>query len=625
MFDIFPFETIREPQKDLMASVYKILKNKKHILINAPTGIGKTVAVLVPAIQYLLENNIKRSDEEKIKIFFLTSRHTQHQIVLETVRTINEKNEKLKIKVADIFGKKWMCLQDSVSTLSSREFNEFCRTLRESSRCEFYSKTKKNGHLSTEAKLVLTQLSHTEANFSNLKRYSQQFRLCPYEIALNFAKQSEIIIADYQYIFNPAIRMNFLNKIKVSLDKSIIIIDEAHNLPNRLRDIMSRKLTTNMIKRAIIQAKKMKEKEIIPHLVAIQDALNTLSFKIKDEKLVKKTEFIELIAKDEEEYIKIIDHLDSASERIRNSEKISYLSSIAEFLDFWLQNDEGYIRYIKALENNTVLFFNCLDPALIMEELINEVLNLTLISGTLNPIEMYRDLLGFDEARSVTKNYKDIFPKKNRLNIIIPRTTSLFKERNAKQFRNIASICSEIAESIRGNLAIFFPSYQFMKEVLKYLRINKSIIKEQQHLTKEQKAKVIKDFKKCSKEGAALLAVTGASFSEGIDLPGDLLKAVVIVGLPLEKPTLETKALIQYYQTRFNKGWLYGYIYPAMVKVIQAAGRCIRTEKDKGVIVFLDERYSWPTYKKCFPEDWHIKIIPEQYIREIKLFFSDKP
>lgn len=622
MFDIFPFENIREPQKDLMDSVYKSIKSRKHILINAPTGIGKTVASLVPAIQYLLEYNKDKSDEEKVKIFFLTSRHTQHQIVLETVRAINEKND-FKIKAVDIFGKKWMCLQDNVSSLSSREFTEFCKSLRESSKCEFYSKTKNKADLSTEAKLILTQLSHSEANFRNIKNYSEQYRLCPYEIALSFAKKSDIIIGDYQYIFNPGIRMSFLNKINASLDKSIIIIDEAHNLPSRLRDIMSRRLTTNMIKRAIIQAKKNKEKDVIPYLATIQDALNTLSFKIKGEKLVKKEEFIQLIAQDEDSYIKVIDLLDAASERIRNHEKISYLSSIAEFLDFWLQGDEGFIRYIKALDNNTILYFNCLDPSFIMKELTNEVLNFTLMSGTLNPVEMYQDLLGFDETNSITKTYQDPFPKKNRLNIIIPRTTSLYKERSEAQFKKIAKLCSEISASIKGNIAIFFPSYQFLNSVSRYLNINKVVIKEKQELNKEEKAKIISDFKRYSKTGAILLAVAGASFSEGIDLPGDLLKAVIIVGLPLEKPSLETKALIEYYQLRFNKGWLYGYIYPAMIKVIQAAGRCIRTEKDKGAIIFLDERYSWPMYYKCFPEDWHIKILPEEYITEIKLFFEN--
>jgi len=620
MFDIFPFEKIREPQKDFMNSVYNSIKNKKHILINAPTGIGKTVAALVPAIKYLIENKDK---DENVKIFFLTSRHTQHQIVFETVREINDKNN-FNIKAVDIFGKKWMCLQDYVSNLSSGEFNDFCRSLRESGKCEFYSKVKKNGQLSTEAKLVLEQLSHSESNFNNIKSYSKQYRLCPYEIALSFAKKSSIIVCDYQYIFNPGIRMGFLNKINAQLDKSIIIVDEAHNLPSRLRDIMSRRLTTNMIKRAIIQAKKKKEKQIIPYLVSIQDALNALSFKIREEKLVKKDDFITLIAKNEEDYLKIIDELESASDRIRETEKISYLSSIAEFLDFWLNSDEGFIRYIKATENNTILFFNCLDPSFVTQDLINEVLNFTLMSGTLNPIEMYQDLLGFDELNSVTKTYSNPFPKKNKLNLIIPRTTSLFKERNENQFKNIASICSEIIETINGNVAIFFPSYQFMKDVSRHLKTEKSIIREQPNLTKEQKSKIINDFKKLSKQGSVLLAVAGASFSEGIDLPGEFLKAVIVVGLPLEKPSLETKALIEYYENRFKKGWLYGYVYPAMIKVIQAAGRCIRTEKDQGVIIFLDERYSWPTYKKCFPEDWHIEITPNNYITQIKEFFLQK-
>lgn len=238
------------------------------------------------------------------------------------------------------------------------------------------------------------------------------------------------------------------------------------------------------------------------------------------------------------------------------------------------------------------------------------------MSGTLSPAEMYRDLLGLN-ANAVLSEYSSPFPKQNRLNLIVPGTSTKFTQRNNDMYEKIAKLCASIVNKIPGNCLLFFPSYQLRDNVNVYFQnlCEKTTFLEQPKLNKKEKQELLENFKKY--KNAVLLGTASGSLGEGIDLPG-IIKAILIVGLPLAKPDLETKGLIEYYEQRFKKGWNYGYIYPAVIRSLQNAGRCIRSETDKGIIIFLDERYSWPVYRKCFPPDMKIEtvITPEDKIKE---------
>lgn len=175
---------------------------------------------------------------------------------------------------------------------------------------------------------------------------------------------------------------------------------------------------------------------------------------------------------------------------------------------------------------------------------------------------------------------------------------------------------------IPGNSAVFFPSFKLRDSVHNYMRhCDKTVFIEHQGMSKNEKEDLLEKFKQYKDEGASLLGVITGSFGEGIDLPGDYLKGVIVVGLPLQKPDLETEALIKYYDKKFGKGWDYGYLFPAFNKTLQSAGRCIRSETDKGTIIFLDERYSWPNYYRCFPQTWNIKQTM-MYEYELEKFFD---
>jgi DNA excision repair protein ERCC-2 len=220
---------------------------------------------------------------------------------------------------------------------------------------------------------------------------------------------------------------------------------------------------------------------------------------------------------------------------------------------------------------------------------------------------MYAELLDLPlETKEMT--LPSPFPPENRLAIAVPKTTTKYTARCPEQYQQIGTMVAEMINKIPGNSIVFFPSYDILEAVKFTLsqKATKTLFEEVPRLSKEEREHLLEKFKSYHETGAALLAVTTGSFGEGIDLPGTYLQAAIIVGLPLQKPTKEVEALIAYYDGKFKRGWDYGYLYPAFNKVLQAAGRTIRTETDRGAIIFLDERYARPQYIRLFPPEWKV-------------------
>jgi len=610
---LFPYAKVRKVQREMINSIKEALELKKHVLIHAPTGIGKTVAALAPCLSFALKN--------KKTLFFLTSKHMQHLLAINTLKDIKKKYD-IDFLAVDLIGKKYLCSVKGIDSLNANEFNDFCKKQREEKLCLFYNKTKKDGKLSFSAKKVLEELSlENPFHIEKAVEICKKNELCCYEILLELCKNADVIIADYNYLFHPYIRDAFFSKINKKLNESIVIVDEAHNLPKRLREMMSFSLTTFMLRNAIKEAERFGFDEIIDSLNFINDTLFNLAVFDNDEneKLIKKEKFVEAI-ESKYNYEGLISDFIFFGEKVREEKKRSFIFSIGVFLNEWLGNDEGFVRIIEKEGDYVKLSYRCLDPSFISKDIVDSVYTMVLMSGTLTPTFMYRDLLGFENA--LEKEFGNPFPSKNRLCLIVPETTTRYTRRGDKEYKKIADVCKRIFNSIEGNVVIFFPSYEVMKNVFKYFYSEKiKVFIEKQGISKEEKQEILEEFKRNKEQGSVLFAVSSGNFGEGIDLPGDLLKGVIVVGLPLEKPCLEVKELIAYYDKKFGKGLEYGYVYPAIIRVLQNAGRCIRSEKDKGVIVFLDERFIWERYLKCFPKDMNFRIIKD-YERLIRKFFS---
>jgi DNA excision repair protein ERCC-2 len=615
---LFPYSKVREIQEDMIREVLDSIEKGGHALIHAPTGLGKTIAVLGPALSVALKKGLN--------VFFLTSRHTQHHLAVSTLKEIKKKYD-IKVTACDIIGKQHMCALGETGKLFSNEFKEYCKKLREDGACEFYNNTrKKSGRPTIKALNTIEELKElSPMHVENLVNLCSGDKLCPYEMSMLLAKDAKIVIADYYYIFNPDIRNTFFNKAEKELKDAIIIVDEAHNLPKRCRELLTHNLSNVTLKRAVKEASKFQFEEVTERLYNILDILDEFSVDLdegRDEKIVGKESLINKFGLD---YDNMLSELEFAGDEIREKQKQSYVGSVGGFLSAWTGQDKGFARIIGkkrgAGEPFINLAYKCLDPSFVTKEVIENARSIICMSGTLTPTFMYKDILGFGKIKE--RVFNSPFPQKNRLSLVVPKTTTKFSRRKEEEFKSIAYICNEIVNLVEGNSIIFFPSYLLRDSVYYFFseKCNKEILIEKPRLSKEEKQEFLEEFKAYKDMGACLMAVAAGSFGEGIDLPGDLLKCVIVVGLPLERPTLEVRELIDYYDGKFGKGWEYAYIFPAMIKTMQNAGRCIRSETDKGVVVFLDERYAWPRYYKCFPPDYNVKI-SQMYGKQIKDFFS---
>ena len=601
----FPFTSTRPPQKEMMDDVRNAVENSRHLVADAPTGLGKTIAALFPAVEYSVANGKN--------VFFLTSRLSQHKAAVETLKLMRNNNI---FRAVDIVGKKHLCSHD-VADMESGMFNNFCTAMIKDKRCNYFKNARSN-ELAGERTGLLRILSNIVPNTEEAMALASA-RYCKYELLMDAARHADVVVGDYFHLFG--MHEKFLKRMAKQLSDTIIIVDEAHNLSSRIRNNLSSRISTRACDLAAREAQNLTEYEARSAVHEIGGIISAMGKRLfnKKEIFAEREEFMDKLA-EIGNYDQITAQLTRVGERVLEEKKISYTDRIAGFLKAWKQEGPGYARILAREKvqdkDQIVLQFSCMDPSLISREIVRNSHSTILMSGTLSPMEMHRDLLGLEESRTTMKSYESPFPKGNRKNIIVRGLTTQYKERNEANYIRMSKKISDCISAVRGNLAVFFPSYEMRDTLCAQIRTDKHVIFEKSSMTKAQRDEVKEQLK--MRSPAVLLGVMGGSFSEGIDLPGDLLNGVIIVGLPLERPTLSVDALISYYEERFHAGRDYGYNFPAMIKVMQAAGRCIRTENDRGVIVLVDERFMWQNYRRIFPESWSFDVTekPELVIRE---------
>ncbi|MFH1420834.1 MAG: ATP-dependent DNA helicase [Candidatus Aenigmatarchaeota archaeon] len=606
MNKFFPFSQVREGQKQFMEDVALAVNERKHLLADAPAGIGKTAAVLSATLEYALEHNKT--------VFFVTPRHSQHRMAIDTLKQI-AKTSGTDITAVDIIGKKWLCSQPVYEYLSSSDFSEFCKSKRKKHECAFYNRTKDGTKLTPGAFGCLSVVrAQGPLHAEQLKELTQRF--CTFEMAVRLISEADVVVSDYYHIFSSA-REQLLGKAEKKLDDVILVVDEAHNLPNRIIKLLSRRLTSIGLRAAY--------KESIAYAPEVADYMQQLNSVLqgiytKEERFVEKSELVEEL----HDYDELVVQMQDIGEEIRAKKQKSSIGSVGDFLDMWRKDFNGFTRIVSEDRGRSnrpyiALSYDCLDPALLSRDILDSVHACICMSGTLKPAQMYIDLLGFDKSRTRCAEYTSPFPTKNRLDLLIPDVTTKYENRCTDEYMKFGDYISRCVNAIRGNVAVFFPSYRMLGDIVHYVRTEKTMFIEEPEMSKSQKADFYDNFVK--NQNAVLAGVQAGSFGEGVDFPGLNLNGVIIVGLSLERPTLKTKSLISYYDGKFGRGWEYAYSYPAVQRAIQSAGRCIRSEIDRGVCVFMDKRFGWLNYKRILPVNMQIKATtePEKHIKE---FFS---
>ena len=614
MRQLFAHPTKRPFQERITDQVTSALKNRQPLLLHAPTGLGKTAGALCPAISFALENGLR--------VLFCTARQTQHAIVLETLRKLNERHN-TRVLASSLVSKKALCAQSDAAEMPQLDFLEWCHALRERRECNYYIGAREEKSRSNATLAVIQRQSPLSAE--QLKVVSAKEGCCPYEMALITAEHASVVTADYSYAFHHRISESFFKKTGWTPANTILIIDEAHNLPQRLRDMLTARLTTRMIEYGLREAKKFKQDETITYLVELQDVLVRLAKHAMKtganvhEVLITKDDFMKELEKTAP-LSNILIELENSAEKVREERRRSSLSGIATFLEDWHVAEQGYARILRVTDRGMELRLRCLDPSIASAEVLQKCHSVVAMSGTLTPTTLFKDLLGFPK-HTATLELPSPFPSRNRLALVIPKTTTQFRQRSPQQFKAIANVCIEICNTVPGCVAFYFPSYEVRNAVLDRFASSKELLLEEPGMSKEEREALLNKLRSLRLKGAVLMAVASGSFSEGVDMPG-VLSAVGVIGLPLERPDLETKERIRYYDSKFpGKGWDYGYVMPALTKCVQAAGRCIRSETDRGALLFIDERFAWPRYRYAFPKEWETKVSFD-YVAQLKRFFN---
>lgn len=571
----FPFKRYRKGQRELAISCYSSIKKNGIFFTQAPTGIGKTISTIFPAIKSIGEGMGK-------KIIYLTAKTITRTVAEDAYLKLLKNN--LKFKVVTITAKEKICLNSEVKCNP-----DDC----------IYAKNYFN-----KINDVVNCLIKNENVFfrKQLVEYAKEYEVCPFELSLDLSNWCDGVICDYNYAFDPSVRLKRIFEDRN--EENILLIDEAHNLVNRAREMYSSTLEKSKI---------MKVNKLIkgraPNLYKISNAINKEFIKIRRE--------LEEINKSfkyhNEEYTELIKLLrafinEADSYLVKNKDIDGY----EEILDFYFSArnfisaselySKEYTTILKSEKNEFSIKIFCINPSKNLRKIIKTAYSSIIFSATLSPIKYYIDLIGGDE-KSYRLKFDSPFEKEN-LSIYLYDLDMRYVNRE----KNIDILCRIINKFINeetGNYMAFMPSFQYLNSVYsRYIELygDNGVIMQKESLSETEKEEFLYKFTDDSKIVA--FTVVGGMFSEGVDLPGNRLIGAIVVGVGFPMVSIENNIISEYFN---NNGFDYAYTYPGINKVLQSVGRVIRTEEDKGRVLLIDKRYDSYKYKCLIPNDWEIK------------------
>ena len=611
----FPFP-YREGQKELVTYVYQTIYHKRKLFIEAPTGAGKTISTVFPALKAMGEGMCER-------FLYLTAKTITRTVADDTISLLRERGLQLKSVI--------LTAKDKICFMEETECNPV--------NCP-YAK----GHYDRVNEAMYDLLTHVD-NFTRerIETYAQKYQVCPFELCLDMSLFADAVICDYNYLFDPHVylRRFFAEGVR---GEHIFLVDEAHNLVERGREMYSALLC----KEAFLELKKTVkayDERIAKNLDKCNREMLALKRECEGCQVVAQTDVLVRalirLGTSIEDYLE--DHEDSPV----RADLLSFYFEVSHFLEMYELADENYVTYSELREDGSfIVKLFCVNPAGNLINCMRRGRSTILFSATLLPIGYYKTLLGAEEgdyevyARSVFR------PDKLGL-FIGSDVTSRYTRRGDAEYYRIASYIHNMIEKRQGNYMVFFPSHSFLQRVFEvyrdYFNADGTVecILQESHMNEEAREAFLNRFRgneDCDlqslirmdievEEERSLLGfcVMGGIFSEGIDLKNDSLIGAVIVGTGLPQVCNERELLKKYFDARGENGFDYAYRYPGMNKVLQAAGRVIRTVDDFGVVALLDERFLSPAYQRLFPREWQdrVAVTVDQIGRKIERFWDE--
>lgn len=574
----FPF-AYRKGQREMVSAVYHTISMGKQIFIQAPTGVGKTMSTIFPAVRALGE---KKGD----RIFYLTAKTITRTVAGEAFRILQEKG--LKFQVITITAKEKLCILDKPA-------------------CDPSSCPYAKGHYDriNEAVFELWTTSQLYGREQILAQ-AEKWRVCPFELCLDLAVWVDGVICDYNYVFDPNAHLRRFFGEGVSGDY-IFLIDEAHNLVERGREMYS----ASLYRKELLEAKKL-VKPFHAKLARSLEKTGRQLLELKKECGPENYKVLENPGAVTLSLLQAMGELENFLEEPGDSKVseqiLDFYFRVRDFLNIAQLVDENYVVYVEEDEDGDFYMkLFCVNPAQNLDSFLKKGRSAVFFSATLLPMSYYKKLLSVQED-DYGIYVRSPFSAQKRCILLGTDVSSRYTRRNYEEYKKIASYIAHMAWQKKGNYMVFFPSYKLLEEVRNVYQEEFSVpwvrcIAQSSSMTEREREEFLEEFR----QGEASLlgfCVMGGIFSEGIDLIGERLIGVVIVGTGLPLVSREREILKRYYDEKGEDGFAYAYRYPGMNKVLQAAGRVIRTREDVGAILLLDDRFARAEYKELFPAEW---------------------
>lgn len=577
----FPFP-YREGQREIVSGVYHTVSSKKTLFVQAPTGVGKTMSAIFPSVRAIGEGKGET-------LFYLTAKTITGTVAWEAFHTLRENG--LKFKVTAITAKEKLCFLDSPECTPEK--------------CP-YAK----GHFDRVNDAVY-ELWTTEEVYSRevIRAHAEKWQVCPFEMCLDLSVWVDGVICDYNYAFDPNVHLKRFFGENISGDY-IFLIDEAHNLVERGREMYSAEIS-----RQTLFTLRKKIRKHFPKLARALDKASRQMLELEEDLKASQNPYQVLsnpgvlpvtfltISGELEEILE-----EKNLEEELRKEILEFYFVVRDFLNVSELVDENYVVYTEYFgENDFRLRLFCVNPAANLSEYLKKGRSAVFFSATLFPMLYYRELLT-TETDAYGIYVQSPFSAKNRRILIGSDVSSRYTRRNHTEYRKIAEYISRCVWQRQGNYMVFFPSYRLMEDVYQVYEEEFSVdwvrcIRQNSDMTEREREEFLEEFQ--SREGTLVgFCVLGGIFSEGVDLTGESLIGAIIVGTGLPQIGSEREILKEYYDRKKQSGFDYAYRYPGMNKVLQAAGRVIRTKEDRGVILLLDDRFLGRDYGEIFPREW---------------------
>ncbi|TCZ78296.1 ATP-dependent DNA helicase [Paenibacillus albiflavus] len=568
----FPFDNYRAGQRMMAGAVYRTIEEGMKLFAKAPTGIGKTISTLFPSIKAMGQGLVKQ-------LFYLTARTITRTSAEEALVLMQSKG--LHLHAVTLTAKDKICFQEEVRCQKDA--------------CEFA-----DGYYDRINEAVLDILSNeTLMTRPTIEQYARKHRVCPFEFSLDIAYAADTVICDYNYVFDPRISLKRMYAEKKG--QTVLLVDEAHNLVDRAREMFSASINKSDYL-AMQREFKTSNSALSKAAKVVNDYFIAMRKEMNDSYHVTK-EIPEQLVLLIEEFV-----LHAEKELVIsggvNALLLEVYFAAQSFLRISKLYDERYVTYAENSRNEVQLKLLCLDPSYLLQQMGKGYRSHIYFSATLSPMSFYRDMLGAC-ADDYTVSIPTPFAKEQLDVSVVPLSTR-YQDRELTK-APLARMLHELVHKRKGNYLFFFPSYAYMNLVYESFTeegTSVSTIIQQVNMTEEEREQFLAAFSSDNQETFVGFAVMGGIFSEGIDLVGDRLTGVVVVGVGLPQLGVERNIMKQYYDRTGKNGYDYAYVFPGMNKVLQAGGRLIRSEQDTGLLVLVDDRYLHASYQRLLPEEW---------------------